>query len=58
MRYEIIYDYCDEWTEDFNIGTTFEGSHSELEDYLKQLREAGCYHFSVACVCDENGEAW
>ena len=58
MRYEIIYDYSDEWADEYNLTNEFTGTHEELEDYLRQLREAGCYHFSVSCIADENGEAW
>ena len=56
MRYEIIYDYCDEWTEDTNICETFDGTYDELQDYLKQMKEAGCYYFSVSCIGEEEYE--
>ena len=53
MTYEIIYDYSDEFFDDFNIGTTFTGTWDELQNYIEQLRDAGCYNFSVACISEE-----
>lgn len=48
--YEIIYDYDDER----NIVEIFEGSWSELQDYIKKMRETGCYHIDAAAIdrCD------
>lgn len=49
--YEIIYDYCSEYdgcySEDYNIVETFEGSWTELQDYIKRMRANGCYNISA-----------
>ena len=44
--YEIIYDYEDER----NIRETFEGSWTELQEYIKKMRETGCYNISAASL--------
>ena len=50
--YEITYDYDDEWSGCGTSSETFEGSWSELQDYIKQLRASGCYNIDAACVDD------
>lgn len=45
-RYEIIYDYSDEWSETCNIVDYFDSSFNELQEYLKQLRKNGCYNIT------------
>ena len=50
--YEITYDYDDEWSGGGTSSETFEGSWSELQDYIKQLRASGCYNIDAACVDD------
>lgn len=41
--YEIIYDYEDEK----NIRETFEGTWTELQDHIEQMRENGCYNIDA-----------
>ena len=52
MKYEIIYDYCspDGYTEESNIRETFEGTDSEMQDQVKQMRANGCYHIAVTAL--------
>lgn len=46
--YEIIYDYTDESGYEFrNIMETFEGTWTELQDYIKQMKENGCYNIDA-----------
>lgn len=45
-KYEITYDYEDE----HNITETFEGDWTELQEYIKKLRETGCYHIDAASL--------
>ena len=51
MKYSIIYDYDDER----NITEEFDGVHTELLDYIKQMRENGCYNISATAL-DQEGE--
>ena len=44
--YEIIYDYEDER----NIPETFEGSWTELQEYIKEMRATGCCNISAASL--------
>lgn len=49
--YEITYDYTDEsGYEQRNIREYFSGSWTELQAYLRLMREQGCYHISAASV--------
>lgn len=49
MSYEIRYDYCsDEGYEEKDIIEEFEGEYQDLQDYLKEMREQGCYHIQVS----------
>ena len=53
-KYEIIYDYCNEdGYEEHNCCEHFEGSWDELQDYLKQLKENGCYNISATDIDPE-----
>ena len=48
--YRIVYDYTDEeGYESRDIKEEFEGTWSELQDYIKQMRRNGCYHID-ACL--------
>lgn len=51
--YEIIYDYDDGWTEYQNNVETFEGSWSELQAYIKQMKKNGCYNISATCIRED-----
>ncbi len=61
VTYEIYYDYCsDEGYEERNCVETqqFNDWH-ELQDYIKVMREHGCYYnIYASCVSDDDGEAW
>ena len=49
--YEIIYDYCgEEGYEEQNIQERFSGGWSELQDYIRQMKENGCYNISATAV--------
>ena len=48
--YEIIYDYDDEK----NIRENFDGTWTELQDHIKQMRETGCYNIDATDL--EQGE--
>ena len=45
-RYEIIYDYADEWSETNGLIEYFDGSFNELQEYLKQMRKNDCYNIT------------
>lgn len=51
-EFEIVYDYCSEYDEAYNIRETFFGTWSDLQDYLKRMKESGCYNIDVAEVGD------
>ena len=53
-RYEIIYDYCDEWSETCNIVDYFDGSFNELQEYLKSLRKNDCYNITWSYIYSYN----
>lgn len=49
--YEIMYDYCGEdGNEERNIREEFEGSWTELQEHIKQMRKNGCYNITAAEV--------
>lgn len=48
--YEIVYDYDDGWNEYRDNVETFEGSWSELQDHIKQMRRNGCYNIYATSV--------
>lgn len=54
-KYEIVYTVYDEWTgSEENAIETFEGTFSEMQDYIRILREADwCYNISVADITPE-----
>lgn len=43
-RYEIVYDFCNDYTEERGIVEYFDGSWTELQEYLKQMKRNGCYN--------------
>lgn len=58
--YEIFYDYDYIVCEDIDgyceydtqtCRTTFHGSHIELLDHIKQMRENGCYNIEATAIC-------
>lgn len=49
--YEIIYDYTDESGNEFLCCTAlFEGTRSELQAYVKQMRKTGCRNITYTEV--------
>lgn len=51
--YEIIYDYTsEEGYEENNNVEQFEGTWTDLQDYLKQMRRNGCYNIDANSICD------
>lgn len=48
--YEIIYDYADDYAETRNICETFEGSWTELQAHIKQMRADGCYNITATSL--------
>ena len=52
-KYEIIYDWCGEYSEERNLTEVFEGTWTELKKYLKEMRENGCYNISANCITQE-----
>lgn len=49
--YEIMYDYTDEGgNEEKNIHEEFEGSWTELQAYIEQMKKQGCYNITAAEV--------
>ena len=52
--YEIIYDIgyecCEQWIEDFNLVEIFKGTHIELLKHIKEMRNNGCYNISVSAI--------
>lgn len=53
-KYEIIYDYSDEWSDSINLVEYFEGSFSELQEYLKQMRKNDCYNITWSYLYSYN----
>ena len=52
--YRIVYDYTDEeGYESRDIEEEFEGTWSELQDYIKQMRRNGCYHIDASFLYDD-----
>ena len=51
MKYEIIYDYCfDDGYEEKNVREEFYGEWNELQKYLKDMRNNGCYNIDATCI--------
>lgn len=49
--YEIIYDYTDDGgNECTNISESWSGTYSELQSYIKRMRENGCYNISATAL--------
>ena len=43
-RYEIVYDFCNDYTEERGAVEYFDGPWTELQEYLKQMKRNGCYN--------------
>ena len=54
MKYEIIYDYCDDYTDERNIVEKFVGSWNELQETIRQMRKNGCFNISAGAISDED----
>lgn len=48
--YELIYDYSDDYTDERNIHETFEGTWTELQDCIEEMRANGCYNISATSL--------
>lgn len=68
-RYEIIYDWSitESWTnadgeeeyysdEAYNIREEFEGTYDELKEHLEEMKESGCFNFSVNAIPEYEDE--
>lgn len=58
--YEIIYDICYEidgiWIEDSNIVEEFNGTYHEMREYLKEMKQNGCYNISCESRYEIEGD--
>ena len=52
--YEITYDYFSEdgYTDERNIRERFEGNWFELQEYIKIMKNNGCYNIYAAYLYD------
>lgn len=48
--YELIYDYSSDYVDERNIHETFEGSWTELQDWIKEMRKNGCYNITAVAL--------
>ncbi len=53
MLYEVIYDYDDGYDESRNIREEFSGDWSDLQKFIKELRDSGCYNIDAAAIDGE-----
>ena len=53
MKYEVMYDYDNGCDESRNIREEFDGNWTELQNFIKELRESGCYNIDAAAVDGE-----
>lgn len=51
-EYKIIYDYCSEdgYTDEHNLSEYFNGTWTELQDYIKQMKRNGCYNIDAIAI--------
>lgn len=49
-QYEIVYDYCNDYSDEHNIREIFEGTWSELQDYIKEMKSNGCYSIEATYI--------
>lgn len=49
-RYEIVYDYSSEYSDERDIREEFEGDWTELQSYIKRMKQNGCYNIYAACI--------
>ena len=51
MMYEITYDYTDEGgCESRNITERFDGTWTELQEYIRTMRRTGCYNIAASAI--------
>lgn len=50
MKYEIIYDYSDEYTDERDLREIVECEWGELLDILASMRKQGCYHIAANAI--------
>lgn len=49
-KYEIIYDYDNEFYTEYNCVETFEGDWDKLQEYIKTMKSNGCYNISATAI--------
>ncbi len=49
-KYEIIYDFCDEFSDEHGIVESFTGDWHELQEEIKQMRANGCYNITATAL--------
>lgn len=52
MKYEIIYDYCDDDTDERDLREIVACDWGELLDILASMRKQGCYHIAANAISD------
>ena len=60
-KYEIIYDVSDGFSEEHNKLERFEGSWTELQAYIKDMKRTGCFNIDATCIDDDeddDGDDW
>ena len=50
MKYEIIYDYCDDYTDEHDLREIVECDWGELLDILASMWKMGCYHIAANAI--------
>ena len=48
--YELIYDFSDDYVDEYNICEVFYGTWTELQECIKQMRQNGCYNISATYI--------
>lgn len=48
--YDLGYECCGQWIEEFYLVEIFTGTHIELMEHIKDMRNNGCYNISATCV--------
>ena len=51
MAYEITYDYSGE-NDYYNLQEAFEGTWTELQSYIEEMKRNGCYNIYAVCTRD------
>lgn len=51
--YEVTYLEDDSWAGECLTGTYFEGTWLQLQDFIKGLKDCGCWAIEASCVSDD-----